>query len=295
MSVSLSACGGAEKTSTSGEYRFGEPWVVDGLFSFTILGATEIEERNEYNDENPAAVYAVDYTYTNIGHEETIGDGLYLYLNLFGVEDSEGEAGYEYSYLDLERTPEELPIGATCVARELIGVEHPGEFKLIAALELESGEMVEATFIVDPEAESAALQLPEYNGPENALSIGETWTVDGQWSFTVDGVTETEERNSFSDMEPAAVYFIDYTYTNIGCNEDLYLTPELGMIVDNAGLMGYGYSLSTSDSPESIPVGESCTAQVCIGVDHAGDFSFHLAEYDNDHEKQRQTFLVNVD
>lgn len=29
-------------------------------------------------------------------------------------------------------------------------------------------------------------------------TIGETWTVDGQWSLTVTGVTETAERNEYA-------------------------------------------------------------------------------------------------
>ena len=35
-------------------------------------------------------------------------------------------------------------------------------------------------------------------------TIGETWTVDGQWSLTVTGVTETAERNEYADEKPAA-------------------------------------------------------------------------------------------
>ena len=44
-------------------------------------------------------------------------------------------------------------------------------------------------------------------------TIGETWTVDGQWSLTVTGVTETAERNEYADEKPAAVYIVDYEYT----------------------------------------------------------------------------------
>ena len=32
-------------------------------------------------------------------------------------------------------------------------------------------------------------------------TIGETWTVDGQWSLTVTGVTETAERNEYSEKK----------------------------------------------------------------------------------------------
>ena len=46
-------------------------------------------------------------------------------------------------------------------------------------------------------------------------TIGETWTVDGQWSLTVTGVTETAERNEYSEKKPVAVYIVDYEYTNL--------------------------------------------------------------------------------
>ena len=51
-------------------------------------------------------------------------------------------------------------------------------------------------------------------------TIGETWTVDGQWSLTVTGVTETAERNEYADEKPAAVYIVDYEYTNIGYEDE---------------------------------------------------------------------------
>jgi hypothetical protein len=51
-------------------------------------------------------------------------------------------------------------------------------------------------------------------------TIGETWTVDGQWSLTVTGVTETAERNEYSEKKPVAVYIVDYEYTNIGYEDE---------------------------------------------------------------------------
>ena len=38
------------------------------------------------------------------------------------------------------------------------------------------------------------------------FNIGETWTVDGQWSLVVNSVTATEDRNEFAETNPAAVY-----------------------------------------------------------------------------------------
>ena len=35
--------------------------------------------------------------------------------------------------------------------------------------------------------------------------LNETWTVDGLWSLTFTSVTQTEERNQYSDKTPAQV------------------------------------------------------------------------------------------
>ena len=43
------------------------------------------------------------------------------------------------------------------------------------------------------------------------FNIGETWTVDGQWSLVVNSVTATEDRNEFAEANPAVVYILDYT------------------------------------------------------------------------------------
>lgn len=78
------------------------------------------------------------------------------------------------------------------------------------------------------------------------FNVGETWTVDGQWTLTINSAVATEERNEFSDKNPAAVYIVNYTYTNTGYEDEdgimdgLYISIE-DSIVDSAGTMGYSY------------------------------------------------------
>ena len=40
--------------------------------------------------------------------------------------------------------------------------------------------------------------------------LNETWTVDGLWSLTFTSVTQTEERNQYSDKTPAQVIYLNY-------------------------------------------------------------------------------------
>jgi len=134
---------------------------------------------------------------------------------------------------------------------------------------------------------------------KTAYDIGETWTVDGQWSLTVTGVTATDYRNPYSDKTPAAVYIVDFTYTNIGYLDSLGLFDGLyfsidSMIVDNTGKMGYSYPGEITNYAQETPVGATCDAQECIGVDNAGSFKLTVTKYDGTSTKQQATFNVTV-
>lgn len=131
------------------------------------------------------------------------------------------------------------------------------------------------------------------------FNIGETWTVDGQWSLVVNSVTATEDRNEFAETNPAAVYVVDYTYTNIGYTDQSGLMDGLffGMddsIVDCAGVMGYSYPGDVTKYANEAPVGATCNAQSCVGVDNAGTFKINVVQYDGNGNKQTATFIVNV-
>lgn len=130
-------------------------------------------------------------------------------------------------------------------------------------------------------------------------TIGETWTVDGQWSLTVTGVTETAERNEYADEKPAAVYIVDYEYTNIGYEDEdgiakgIFFDME-DTIIDSNGVMGYSYPGDVTRNPNEAPIGSTCKAQACIGVDNAGDFRITESHYDSDGDEHSATFLIEV-
>lgn len=150
------------------------------------------------------------------------------------------------------------------------------------------------------EEQSSDQAAEQAETPEKTeYKIGETWTVDGLWEMTVTGVTETADRNEYDEREPTAVYIVDYTYTNIGFEDDsgfwdgLYLSAD-SSIIDNAGTMGYSYPGDVSYYPKETPVGATCKAQACIGVDTAGSFKLIVSQYDANGEEHDATFLVEV-
>lgn len=105
----------------------------------------------------------------------------------------------------------------------------------------------------------------------------------------VNSVTATEDRNEFTETNPAAVYIVDYTYTNIGIpislGDGLFFRMD-GSVVDSAGVMGYSYSGDVTKYANEASVGATCNAQSCIGVDNAGTFRINVVQYDENGNKQ---------
>lgn len=129
--------------------------------------------------------------------------------------------------------------------------------------------------------------------------IGDRWIVADQWSLKVTGVKATDDRNEFSEKKPGAVYIIDYEYTNIGWTEKSGYQAGLfidfdGAIVDSKGVVGDAYPLPLDNTPKETPIGATCKAQCCIGVENAGDFKITIGVYDSENEKKTATFSLSV-
>lgn len=90
----------------------------------------ETQERNQFEEKQPAAVYIITYTYENLGYEDQneIMDGLYMSI-ANTIVDNGGKMGYEYPNVT-EKVAKQTPIGATCEAQSCIAVDNPGNFKI---------------------------------------------------------------------------------------------------------------------------------------------------------------------
>lgn len=88
------------------------------LFSFKINKITEMSERNQFSDKNPAQVIIIDYTYTNIAN----GEDVYLGDIYFKVVDAAGKLGYTYPNTPTY-FPQSTPVGATCSAQMIFGLD----------------------------------------------------------------------------------------------------------------------------------------------------------------------------
>lgn len=76
----------------------------------------------------------------------------------------------------------------------------------------------------------------------------------------------------------------------------MYLSLDLSTrIIDSEGKMGYSYPGNIVHYPQPAPVGATCEAQACIGVDHAGSFSLIINQYDNDYTEHSATFHLDIE
>ena len=126
-----------------------------------------------------------------------------------------------------------------------------------------------------------------------------TESKEAEESLVVNSVSETKERNEYAETEPAAVYIVDYTYKNLGYVDDSGAMDGIffGMddsIVDSAGVMGSSYPGDVEKYAQEAPVGATCNAQSCIGVENAGSFKINVVQYDGNGNKQTATFNVAV-
>lgn len=148
--------------------------------------------------------------------------------------------------------------------------------------------------VVEPSETESSVDAPA-EPAKSEYAMGETWTVDGQWTLTVDSVEETAERNEYEDKQPAAVYLVTFTYTNIGYEspfmDGLFFIMD-DSIVDSAGMMGYSYPGDVTYYPQETPIGATCKGQVCIGVDNPGDFKIYVDTYDGTETEQKAVFIV---
>lgn len=133
---------------------------------------------------------------------------------------------------------------------------------------------------------------------ETTYGVGDTWTVDGQWSLTVDSVEATDERNEFEESDPEQVIYIKYHYENIGYEdpdgfmEGLYLGPE--NLIDSDGNMCQEYPINPEEKyAQETPVGAKCEAGVAYGLIKAGSpVTMNILQYDGNGEEKRAKFVL---
>ncbi len=97
--------------------------------------------------------------------------------------------------------------------------------------------------------------------------------------LTINSVNLTEDRNEFSKKEAKKVVEIEYTYENLGYNENLYVSDLNFKIYDKSGNILETYPIGGDKVPQSISKGKKCTANMSFALnDNSNDLEVEFYE-----------------
>lgn len=274
MAFSLCACGGGETAPEDGEVEAATPVDLTGEWKMSNAKSDDADMVATITEDSISVSFVVE------------GDS-YLYWS--GSYVAPTEAGDTYKWTsEADGEAASALMGSSEETKDFSYNNGTLSFDVTIDGETATVEMEKSAEAPGEETE------PNSDG----FKVGETWAVDGEWEITVNSVTEVEERNEYSDKEPGAVYMIDYTYKNTGYEDangimdGLYIAFEDGQIVDANGVMGYSYAGNVTNYAKETPVGATCNAESCIGVDNPGAFKIIVNTYDSKGKSQSATFIL---
>lgn len=86
--------------------------------------------------------------------------------------------------------------------------------------------------------------------------------------LTINSVSLTEERNEFSDKKANKVVEIEYTYENLGYNENIYISDMNFKVYDKSGNILESYPVGGEKIPQSISREKKCTANMSFALNN---------------------------
>lgn len=152
------------------------------------------------------------------------------------------------------------------------------------------------------DSESASSDLEEENNDseiqataaaEETYKVGDVIqisTYNGSYSFTITGISETSDRNEFSDIQADRVVVIDYEYENIDVPEELYISDMnfKAYDADNNALETYPADIKYADS---ISAGRKTTGQMAFALNNPTN-RIELEYFDNMFSSTKDCLIV---
>jgi len=126
----------------------------------------------------------------------------------------------------------------------------------------------------DPKEDSTKEKTAQDKSEESTVfGIGETvYLSDANgvkvMSLTIDGAKLIEERNSYSEKQADKVVEIDYTYENIGSEENINIFSSHFKIYDAAGNILETYPAGGDKHPQPISTGKKCSANMSFALNN---------------------------
>lgn len=128
---------------------------------------------------------------------------------------------------------------------------------------------------------------------EKTYKVGDTIKInnsDGSYTLTITGVSETADRNQFSDIKADRVIIIDYVYENIDTDDELYIfdLKFKAYDADNNTLEIYPADIKYS---KSIGAGRKTTGQMAFALNNATN-KIELEYFDNMFNDSKDCLIV---
>lgn len=122
-----------------------------------------------------------------------------------------------------------------------------------------------------PPTSGSAESSKEDISQTNIFKVGETaYLVDSNnielMSLTINSAKLIEDRNQFSDTEAKKVVEIEYTYENLGLDENLYISASNFKIYDSEGNALENYPAGADKHPQNISKDKKCTAEMSFAL-----------------------------
>lgn len=167
------------------------------------------------------------------------------------------------------------------------------EFEKLA---LKEGEEVE-TLKVKEEVKAKEGKAEE---KEKKLALGETAYLSDEngvklMSVTLDSAKLIDERNEFSDKKAEKVVLIEYTYENLGLENNLHLFEENFKVYDDSGNILETYPATNNIKfSKAISKGKKCTATMAFALNNEKN-NLEIEFYENMFdEKPSKIFNIDV-
>lgn len=156
--------------------------------------------------------------------------------------------------------------------------------------ETESSDSESASSDVEGENNDSEI---EETSEEETYKVGDVIqisTYNGSYSFTITGISETSERNEFSDIQADRVVVIDYEYENNDVPEELYISDMnfKAYDADNNALETYPADIKYADS---ISAGRKTTGQMAFALNNPTN-RIELEYFDNMFSSTKDCLIV---
>lgn len=135
--------------------------------------------------------------------------------------------------------------------------------------------------------------------PARIYGLGETWTIDGDFSLVFTDANETDYRNEFAEINSNQVVVLTYDYTNIGHKKDvmdLYISSVSFYVIDDNGEIAETYPVTGITYPQEIPIGASSLgSQEAFGLKNPSqEVMVYVEVYGNDYVPYEAFFKLPV-